>query len=244
MSETQQDEGFSHPLTKQKTTYPHNHPLDNSKPPKQTKAEIQQAAREKKKAELAKKAASETQKKQKIIDAKEKHKLITQQIASVEDAVQCSQKDHQSHSECPDLKTMETYQEHLQKQKELEIASEATQKDINGLEDDDSDMYMDPPQFPPESTIDTDSDGAHLGLSKFEDDHDHDDGIYEPTGQEGDEDSDSESDVSEESAMASMHKNGRKQLEKDKKVSLLSFIKLKKANLEPFKHPEKRGTPG
>ena len=88
---------------------------------------------------------------------------------------------------------------------------------------------MDPPQFPPESTIDTDSDGAHLGLSEFEDDHDHDDGIYEPTGQEGDEDSDSESDVSEESAMASMHKNGRKQLEKDKKVSLLSFIKLKKS---------------
>ena len=133
---------------------------------------------------------------------------------------------------------METYQEHLQKQKELEIASEATQKDINGLEDDNLDMYMDPPQFPPESTIDTDSDGAHLGLSKFKDNHDHDDGIYEPTGQECDEDSDSESDVSEESAMASMHKNGRKQLEKDKKVSLLSFIKLKKANLEPFKHPE------
>ena len=185
MSETQQDEGFSHPLTKWKTTYPHDHPLDILKPPTQTKAEIQQAAREKKEAKLTKKAAFETQKKQKIIDAKEKCKISAQWIASVEDAGQCSQKDHQSHLEHPDLKTMETYQGHLQKPKELEIASEATQKDINGLEDDDSDMYMD-------------SDGARLDLSKFEDDNDFDDGIYEPTGQECDEDSDSESDVSEQ----------------------------------------------
>ena len=56
MSETQQDEGFSHPLTKWKTTYPHDHPLDILKPPTQTKAEIQQAAREKKEAKLRKKA--------------------------------------------------------------------------------------------------------------------------------------------------------------------------------------------
>ena len=50
---------------KRKTTYPRDHPTENPKPPKRTKAEIQQAAKEKKGAEQVKKAATVAEKKKK-----------------------------------------------------------------------------------------------------------------------------------------------------------------------------------
>ncbi|KAF8801255.1 hypothetical protein BYT27DRAFT_7216181 [Phlegmacium glaucopus] len=90
MSETQLDERAS---AKRGTTYPRNHPTENPKPLKRMKAEIQQAAKEKKEAELAKKVTMETQKRQKFLDAEEKCKLSAQWIASLEDAVQRSQKE-------------------------------------------------------------------------------------------------------------------------------------------------------
>ena len=61
------------PVNKQqKMTYPCEHPTDNPKPPKRLKAKIQQAAKEKKEAQLAKKLAAETEKKKWILDAEEK----------------------------------------------------------------------------------------------------------------------------------------------------------------------------
>ena len=168
MPETQLDEGLL--PGKCKMTYPHDHPMDNPKPPKRSKAEVQQAAKEKRDAELAKKAAAEAEKKKKLLDAEEKCKLSAQQIASVEDSVQHLQKEHQSCSERPDLNTMEIYQKQLQKKKEFIESLDLEEADE--LEDDD--MYMAPLEFLPESTIDTDSDGACLGLSEGDDGHSQD----------------------------------------------------------------------
>ena len=151
MPETQLDEDC---VRKRKTTYPHEHPTDNPKPPKRSKAEIQQAAKEKKEAQLAKKLAAETEKKKRILDAEEKRKLSAQRIASVEDSVQRLQKARQSRSERPDLKMMEAYQK-VQKQKELNTP------EVDEFDDND-DMYTDGPQFLQESNIDTDSDAVIL----------------------------------------------------------------------------------
>ena len=54
-----------------KTTYSRDHPTKNPKPPKRTKAEIQQAAKEKKEAKQAKKAAAVAEKKKKHLEAEE-----------------------------------------------------------------------------------------------------------------------------------------------------------------------------
>ena len=155
---------------KRKTTYPRDHPTDNPKPPKRTKAEIQQAAKAKREAEQARKAAAEAEKKRKLLDAEEKRKLSAQRIAAVEDAVQRSQKKLQLHSDRPDLKTMETYKEEIQRQKDLQIdcGSELTtgtnQEDIEEemcVDVDSDDNRLD---FLLESAVDTDSDGIHLGF--------------------------------------------------------------------------------
>ena len=69
MPETQLDEDC---VRKQKMTYPREHPTDNPKPHKRLKAKIQQAAKEKKEAQLAKKITAETEKKKQILDAEEK----------------------------------------------------------------------------------------------------------------------------------------------------------------------------
>jgi hypothetical protein len=221
MPETQLDEGLSRAQGKRKTTYPRNHPTENPRPPKRTKAEIQLAAKEKKDAEHAKKVAAEAQKKQKLLEAEEKRKLSAQRIAAVEDAVRRSQKQRQSRSERPDLKTMEAYRERLQRQKELEPEIEpiANEEEVDELAGDD--MYIDRPQFPPESTVDTDSDGARLGLSEYEDDDD-DGEAYKPSGDghEDDED-DNDGDASEDS-MVLLQKNRQKRLEKKEKKKKVS----------------------
>jgi hypothetical protein len=53
----------------------------------------------------------EAEKKKKILDAEEKRKLSAQRIATVEDSVQRLQKERQSRSKRPDIKTtrMATY---------------------------------------------------------------------------------------------------------------------------------------
>ena len=87
MPETQLDEELHHARVKRKTTYSRDHPVENPKPPKRTKAEIQQAAKKRKKADQARKLAAEAEKRKKI-DAEEKRKLSAQHIATVEDSIQ------------------------------------------------------------------------------------------------------------------------------------------------------------
>ena len=94
-----------------------NHPTENPKPPKSTKAEIQQAAKEKKEAKQVKKAATVAKKKKKHLETEEQCKQSAQQIAAIEDNVQHLQKELQSHLERPDLKTMKTYKEQIEEKK-------------------------------------------------------------------------------------------------------------------------------
>lgn len=214
MPETQLDEELHHARAKRKTTYSRDHPVENPKPPKRTKAEIQQAAKERKEADQARKAAAEAEKQKKILDAEEKRKLSARRIATVEDSVQRLQKERQSRSERPDLKTMATYQEQLRKKKELEIEpidDQEEEPEVDELQASDDDMYItDPPQFPPESTVDTDSDGVRLGLSEDEED------TYMPS--PGSKNGEDEDDGPEsEDSMVLLQRNRQKRLDKKKK---------------------------
>ncbi|KAF8803127.1 hypothetical protein BYT27DRAFT_7305425 [Phlegmacium glaucopus] len=200
MSETQLDQGLERASGKRKTTYPRDHPTENPKPPKRTKAEIQQAAKEKKEAELAKKVAMETQKRQKVLDAEEKRKLSAQRIASLEDAVQRSQKERQNNFK-------------RRKRPRSEIEPIVNQEEVDELETDWDEMYIDPPvQLPPESMVDTDSDGARLGISEDEDDY-----AYKPADHKDDEEEGaSGGDVSEDS-MVQPNRETQNRWEKKKK---------------------------
>ena len=213
MPETQLDEELHHARVKRKTTYSRNHPVENPRAPKRTKAEIQQAAKERKEADQARKATMEAEKQKKILDAKEKCKLSARCITTVEDSVQQLQKERQSRSEHPDLKTMATYQEQLRKKKALEIEpidDQEEEPEVDELKLDD-DMYItDPPQFPPESTVDTDSDGIRLGLSEDEED------TYMPSpGPKNGKDEDDEPES--EDSMVLLQRNRQKRLDKKKK---------------------------
>jgi hypothetical protein len=218
---------------KRKTTYPRDHPTENPKPPKRSKADVQQAARERREAEKAKKAAAEAEKKKKIVEAEEKRKLSIQRIASIEDAVQRSQKRLQSHSERPDLNTMETYKEEIQRQKDVEVDSEpevVANQDIDDLEGEPEDKSVDISSdgigldFPPESAADTDSDGMYLGLEEGEGDGSDKDGDYNDKGDSdaGEEESDVVSDDPE------TNKHLEKKNEGKKKVRIGSFRVVKR----------------
>jgi hypothetical protein len=245
MPESQLDEDATsvRAPAKRKTTYPRDHPTENPKPPKRTKAEIQQAAKAKKEAEQVKKAAAVAEKKKQHIDAEEKRKRSAQRIAAIEDAVQRSQKQLQSHSERPDLKTMETYKEEIQRQKKKQIDSELElianeepeDSDIDDLPGGGEDIYMDPPNFPPESAVDTDSDGARLGQVS-DDEDDEMDKPYNNEDNESDDDSEGASDDSE------MSKDLKKPREKKKKVRMGLFKLRYKAYL--LNHPGEGVTEG
>lgn len=221
---------------KRKTTYPRDHPTENPKPAKRSKADIQQAAKEKREAELAKKATAEAEKRKKILDAEEKRKRGAQRIASVEDAVQRTQKRLQSNSERPDLKTFETYKQEIQRQKDQEIESEPepiANPDIDDLpvEGDPEGMYVDSDgiglDFPPESAVDTDSDGMYVGHSEGEGDDDKD-GDYNNEGDSlaGEEGSESESAAASDDSETI--KELKKKNEKQKKVRIGSFKVVKR----------------
>jgi len=110
----------------------------------------------------------------------------------------------------------------LRKKKELEIEpidDQEEESEVDELKSDDGMYVTDPPQFPPESTVDTDSDGVRLGLS--EDDEEED--TYLPSGPEDGEDEDDG--CKSEDSMVQLQKNRPKQLDKKKKkVSVICNI--------------------
>lgn len=232
MPESQLDEDAAslQATAKRKTTYPRDHPIENPKPQKRTKADIQQAAKTKKEAEQAKKAAAVAEKKKKLLDAEEMRKLSAQRIAAIEDAVQHSQKKLQSHSERPDLKTMKTYKEQIRRQKDVDMDLEliTNQDDV----DDEDDIYTDPPEFPPESTVDTDSDGVRLGLA--EDEGDERDKPYNASEEENKSDSDN-------SGNSEKYRDLKKQREKKKKVRIGTFDSELCYEADLFKPSRRRG---
>jgi hypothetical protein len=78
----------------------------------------------------------------------------------LEDTIQCKQKQHQLQAERPDLQTMKTYQTIQKAQASLALVNTSTTGEI---EEDTMDTDF---EIPPQSIIDTDSDGGLLGLGK------------------------------------------------------------------------------
>lgn len=97
---------------------------------------------------------------------------------------------------------METYREQLQKQQELESADPTTSTDGRiDEQDDDMDFKGD---LPPESTLDTDSDGIRLGRSEFEDSDDEED-AYQPSGDEDEENGECDGSESSDNSMFKLY---------------------------------------
>ncbi|KAF8810925.1 hypothetical protein BYT27DRAFT_7253262 [Phlegmacium glaucopus] len=185
---------------KQKTTYNQQHPTDNPKPPKRSRAEIQAAAAEKRAATIAKnnelagiQAATELKKQQ-------KKKKGLKEVAAMEDAVQRQQKQCQLQAERPNLQTMQTYQTI----NESHTLPKAKLNDINtssapagGNEQEEGELSN--VKIPPHSTFDTDSDGGLLGMENFdyqgESEDDSDIYVLEDKDEEEEAFSDSESSI-------------------------------------------------
>lgn len=123
----------------------------NPKPPKRTKAEVQQAALEKKKAAIQKRRLAEVEKEKKRLRDEKERELSARKIASIENSVQRSQKQLQLRSERPDILTMETYR--VMRKARQEKAIEESEMDVDMVEEDLAEL-------PPASTVDTDSDAG------------------------------------------------------------------------------------
>lgn len=228
MPETQVDDNQHSDLGqgpgKRKTTYPRDHPT-NPKPPKRSKAEIQKAAKEKKEAQLAQKEAVAVEKQHKLLKAEEKRKLSAQRIAAVEDTVERSEKERQLRSERPDIRTMETYREQLQKKKENEtVVPSVGQDDLINQSGDDDNMYLDPHNLPPDSIVDTDSDGARMGLTDIES---GDDDAYIPPSDEDKDGEHGKEGNDSDASIAQLRTQLKEKKTKKKKVSTTLLLKCK-----------------
>ncbi|KAF8951995.1 hypothetical protein BDZ97DRAFT_820868 [Flammula alnicola] len=212
MAETPLEDEVGKMSAKRKTTYPRDHPTENPKPAKRTKAEIQRAAMEKREAVQAEKEAKQALKEQKLLDVAKKRQISAQRIANVEDSVQRSQRELQSQSERPDLKTMKTYLAQKQATRQASLEGDGDESE------DDEEMQV---ELPPASTVDTDSsEGGHV---EFSDDNDD---MYVPSGEEktigssGDDEGDALSDAS----MEKLYKQLKKEKEKRKKGKLQAEV--------------------
>jgi hypothetical protein len=159
---------------KRKTTYSREHPIENPKPPKRSRAEIQAEAAEKKAASIAKKKERASLQAAAEIKKQEQRRTSVKEVAAMEDTIRRKQKQHQLQAERPDLQTMETYRRTIQEaQASLDVANANTTEKIGqntGVE------------IPPQSIIDTDSDGRQLGMENVNlegEDEDEDD-FYMP----------------------------------------------------------------
>lgn len=193
----------AHP--KRKTTYSRDHPTENPKPPKRTKAEVQQAAFEKKQAAIQKKRLAEEEKEEKHLRDEKEKQLSARKIASIEDSVQRSQKQLQLRSERPDISTMETYRV-MQKARQ-EKAVEESEIDVDMAEEDLAEL-------PPASTVDTDSDGARLGLS----DKDGENEAYAPSEDDLDEDKSSDDGRDSDASIERLYQKLQAKKKEKKKV--------------------------
>lgn len=190
---------------KRKTTYSRDHPTENPKPPKRTKAEVQQAAFEKKQAAIQKKRLAEEEKEEKRLRDEKEKQLSARKIASIEDSVQRSQKQLQLRSERPDISTMETYRV-MQKARQ-EKAVEESEIDVDMAEEDLAEL-------PPASTVDTDSDGARLGLS----DKDGENEAYAPSEDDLDEDKSSDDGRDSDASIERLYQKLQAKKKEKKKV--------------------------
>jgi hypothetical protein len=138
------------------------------------------------------------------------------EVAVLEDAIQRKQKQLQLQAERPDLQTMKTYQTIQKAQASLAVANSSATGEI---EDDTMDTDF---EIPPQSIIDTDSDGGLLGLknNNFDDDADDaDEDMYMPAGDNDSEEDDDNSDASVE--------QGKTSKKKDTKMSKVKILVIR-----------------
>ena len=190
---------------KRKTTYSRDHPTENPKPPKRTKAEVQQAALEKKEAAIQKRRLADEEKEKKRLRDEKERQLSARKIAGIEDSVQRSQKQLQLQSERPDILTMETYRV-MQKARQERAAAESD-LDVDTAGEDLAEV-------PPASTVDTDSDGARLGLS----DEDGESEAYVPSEDDLDKEKSSDDGGDSDASIAELYQKLRAKKKEKKKV--------------------------
>ena len=194
---------------KRKTTYNQEHPTENPKPPKRSKAEIQEEAAEKRATSLAKKKERESLQAAAEIKKQVKRQISLKEVAAMEDAIQCKQRQYQLQAERPNLQTMEDYwkiQETQGSRAVMVVNASAT-----GEIEQDSNV-----EVPPWSIIGTDADGGLLGAENISfdgDEGEHD--TYLPAVDKDNLDKDEEEYISSD---ASVKQGNTKRPEKGTKV--------------------------
>ena len=156
---------------KRKTTYNREHPIENPKPQKCSKAEIQAAAAEKKAISVAKKKEKASLQAAVELDQRKKRQRSVKEVVAMEDAIQRKQRQHQSQAERPDLQTMKTYQTIQEAQASPAVANASM------TEDTEQDTGV---EVPSQSIINADLDellGAEkcINFDEFDEDEDEDD---------------------------------------------------------------------
>ena len=193
---------------KRKTTYNREHPTDNPKPPKRSRAEIQAAA-------AAKRALSAAKKSQRAagdVKRQEERRASLKEVAAIEDAIQRIHRQYQSQAERPDLQTMETYR--------MVREAQATNPRPIG---DESEVENPPsPLMTPQPDDDTalPVDGGPLENPVDMEEEDDEDDIYVPDKVK---DSESESQDESISSEAPMDSEQGKSLRKREKMPKVSF---------------------
>lgn len=205
---------------KRKTTYNREHPTENPKPQKRSKAEIQAAAAEKRAISIAKKKEKASLQAAVELDKQQNRQKSLKEVAAMEDAIQRKKRQHQLQAERPDLQTMKTY--HLTQEAHAALAVEnasATEEiqQYTGVEI--------PPSPQSIQVFNADSEGGLLGVEKninfdqpeLDDEGEDDDGsdIYMP-GADNDDDleEEEENDSSDEAHEGKTSKKKRAKKEK------------------------------
>ena len=192
---------------KRRTTYNREHPVDNPKPPKRSKAEIQAAAAEKRATAITKKKEKASLQATVELDKQKKRQMSVKDVAATEDAIQRKQRHDQLQAERPDLQTMKTYQTIQEAHVSLAMANASTTEEIPQ----DTDVEM-----PPQSIIDTDSDGGLLGVEKdnFNGEDEDGDDMYIPAVDKPEDDSSEEEE--EDTPLEQGNTSQKKKAEKEK----------------------------
>jgi hypothetical protein len=208
---------------KRKTTYNREHPTENPKPPKRSKAEIRAAAAEKKAISIAKKKEKASLQAAVELDKQEKKQKSMKEVAAMEDAIRRKQKQYQLQAERPDLQTTKTYQS-IQEAHEASLAVEnaSTTEEIQQ-----NTGVVIPPQYL--QVLNTDANGGLPGVEKninfdqLDDEDEDEDDMYMPAvGMDDDDDLEEEleEELDEEINFSDEGQTSKKKRAKKEKVRI------------------------
>lgn len=201
---------------KRKTTYNREHPTDNPKPAKRTKAEIQAAAAEKKAAAEVKKQDKLREKEATLAQKARQRKNAMKDVAAMEDTVQRQHKQRQLQAERPDWITMQTYKTTIEASVQNQRVKSASRASSELEKEAGSDV-----ELPPTSAVDTDSDGGLLGMEEVNMESGEESDGFIPF--EDDEDRYRDDEEISDPSLEEMYMPLNKKRDAKKKVSLFEF---------------------